>query len=53
MSERIAAREEEIGALLAAERPTVPQMTGDAGTGEAPAGARGSDVPESVEEDQS
>ncbi|GGX36405.1 hypothetical protein GCM10010297_67010 [Streptomyces malachitofuscus] len=52
VSERIAAREEEIGALLAAERPTVPQMTGDAGTGEAPAGARGSDVPESVEEDQ-
>ncbi|MFE1510717.1 SPFH domain-containing protein [Streptomyces sp. NPDC058726] len=41
VSERIAAREEEIGALLAAERPTVPQMPGDAGSagaGDAPDG---------------
>ncbi|WP_030222016.1 SPFH domain-containing protein [Streptomyces sp. NRRL WC-3626] len=44
VSERIAAREEEIGALLAADRPTVPEM---------PEAVAAGDVSESAEEAQS
>ncbi|MBT3149846.1 SPFH domain-containing protein [Streptomyces sp. CHD11] len=45
VSERIAAREEEIGELLAAERPTVPQAPEAAGAGRAPEGVVAGDVP--------
>ncbi|MDC0767373.1 SPFH domain-containing protein [Streptomyces sp. HD] len=47
VSERIAARETEIGALLAADRPTVPEMPGPA---EAPDGAEPTDLTEPAEE---
>lgn len=50
VSERIAAREEEIGALLAAERPTVPQVPEGAVPDVASESAEAGAVPESAEE---
>ncbi|MEU3104760.1 SPFH domain-containing protein [Streptomyces griseoflavus] len=52
VTERIAAREEEIGALLAAERPTVPQMPEGAAAGDEPVAAAAADLSESAEEAQ-
>ncbi|MFC8241116.1 SPFH domain-containing protein [Streptomyces chartreusis] len=46
VSERIAAREAEIGALLAAERPTVPQVPDQPAPADADAGDAGSDTAE-------
>ncbi|MFJ9661988.1 SPFH domain-containing protein [Streptomyces griseoflavus] len=52
VTERIAAREEEIGALLAAERPTVPRMPEGAAAGDEPVAAAAADLSESAEEAQ-
>jgi len=46
VSERIAAREAEIGALLAAERPTVPQVPDQPAPADADAGDDSSDATE-------